>query len=560
MATCSFITATEARDIARNNTLIWTEICEVQTQILAAIDANAYSVLVNDGTPMTSIQGILTAVVTAGGSGYDPVVATADINENGTGGTLAEVTPEVTGTTITGFIVDVAGSGYEPVDVTATITDPSNLIDAQDETDYDGIAGDGTFTAGDNYFVGEVVTLSEASTITVDVIAGTSFVTIATQDESNYPGTGAPNGSFVGGDGIGVTAYVVLDTITLNDGTIIRVDAIDGNGDVTEFTVTSSSTTGRVSLSERTQISTSSSGLGFTLTTGTANETEIGTITGFTIGSPGSTPFFFPATLSQGSSTGIGTGVTITPGANNITALGGGVGGTLTPIESGGAIINVAITTAGTGYLLGAPVIFTHPNGTGATAFVSAVGTGGEILAVTITANGSGYEQAVATVTVTAPGGATPSVEFVGIVITSAGAVTGISIQEGGSGYAELLPTVTVTDPTGSGAVLTTTVTGDVVTAINIVNAGSGFTAPILAIIAAPTSGGAGATATATAGSNTFGTTPSDYNDVLTGQTTDAVLLDQITFVSDYFTSLGYNIRAQTNSDTVNTMQWQIIW
>ena len=41
---------------------------------------------------------------------------------------------------------------------------------------------------------------------------------------------------------------------------------------------------------------------------------------------------------------------------------------------------------------------------------------------------------------------------------------------------------------------------------------------------------------------------------------TDAVIADQIQYVLDYFTALGYNIRAQVNPSTGNTLQWQIIW
>lgn len=59
MANCSFIGAVEARNIARNNTLIWEEICEIQTQILGAIDGNLYSVIVNDGTPMTDRKSVV---------------------------------------------------------------------------------------------------------------------------------------------------------------------------------------------------------------------------------------------------------------------------------------------------------------------------------------------------------------------------------------------------------------------------------------------------------------------------------------------------------------------
>ena len=146
MANCSFISAIEARNLARNNTLLWTEICEVQAAVLVAIDANTYSVLVNDGTPMTSTQSIL-SVVSSGGTGYSILSTTAVINANGTGGTAAAVTPIVSGTTVTGFTVDVAGSGYDPVDVTAVLASPYNLNDAQDETNYNGGAN-GTFLSG----------------------------------------------------------------------------------------------------------------------------------------------------------------------------------------------------------------------------------------------------------------------------------------------------------------------------------------------------------------------------------------------------------------------------
>ena len=84
------------------------------------------------------------------------------------------------------------------------------------------------------------------------------------QDETNYDG-GANNGAFVGGDGVGGTAYIALDTITMGDGSIITVDAVDGNGDVTDFTVTTNGgnvTTG-VLLA---QSGTSGTGTGFTIT------------------------------------------------------------------------------------------------------------------------------------------------------------------------------------------------------------------------------------------------------------------------------------------------------
>lgn len=103
---------------------------------------------------------------------------------------------------------------------------------------------------------------------TQDVING--------QTEANYDGTGS-NGSFVGGDGAGGTAHVALDVITLSDGTTVRVDAVDLDGDVTEFTITA---------------------------VGGANSSE-------------------GATLTQAGSTGAGTDFSLTLGGDNVSGGGG---------------------------------------------------------------------------------------------------------------------------------------------------------------------------------------------------------------------------------------------
>jgi len=111
---------------------------------------------------------------------------------------------------------------------------------------------------------------SETDQVLVDVSAlskyDTTFVmTIAAQDETDFDDVG-DNGTFAGG-----TGYNGAETITLSDGTVITVDAESGNV-VTEFTVTSGSTSGFTSLSTLTQASTSGTGTGFTLTTGVNNE------------------------------------------------------------------------------------------------------------------------------------------------------------------------------------------------------------------------------------------------------------------------------------------------
>ncbi len=104
----------------------------------------------------------------------------------------------------------------------------------------------------------------------------TSTILTAGQDETSYDAV-APNGAFVGGDGVGGTAYVPGDTITMSDGSVITVDAVDGNGDVTDFTVTTSGGTNVIPGVPLTQTSTSGTGTAFTVTP-EANNISDGTI------------------------------------------------------------------------------------------------------------------------------------------------------------------------------------------------------------------------------------------------------------------------------------------
>jgi hypothetical protein len=141
--------------------------------------------------------------------------------------------------------------------------------------------------------------------------------TIAAQDETDFDGAG-DNGTFVGGDGDDGTPYAPSDTITLSDGTVITVDAVDGDGDVTEFTVTSSSTSVFTSGETLTQASTSGSGVAFSITTGPNNEapSDVSSldISGFAFDiDDDSDVIFVEYSLNSGGDT---------PGSNNFTAIG----------------------------------------------------------------------------------------------------------------------------------------------------------------------------------------------------------------------------------------------
>jgi len=98
---------------------------------------------------------------------------------------------------------------------------------------------------------------------------------VESQTETDYDNI-LPNGTFVGGDGAGGTAYVALDTITLSDGSIITVGSVDANDDVLTFTVTTSGGPPVVAGVVLTQTSTSGTGTAFTLTPESANLTSPG--------------------------------------------------------------------------------------------------------------------------------------------------------------------------------------------------------------------------------------------------------------------------------------------
>lgn len=141
--------------------------------------------------------------------------------------------------------------------------------------------------------------------------------TIAAQDETDFDGAGS-NGTFVGGDGVGGTAYVVADTITLSDGTVITVDNVDGDGDVTEFTITTASTSVFTTGTTLTQASTSGTGTDFSITTGPSNEAPSSIssldVSGFEFDiDTASDVIFVEYSLNSGDNT---------PGANNFTAIG----------------------------------------------------------------------------------------------------------------------------------------------------------------------------------------------------------------------------------------------
>ena len=451
MATCSFLKATDVKSLARNDMLLWTEICAIQQAILTAAADGELETIVNDGTPMTWISGIASTTVDDGGTGYFPVVASATISHpTGTG---AAVTPIVSGTQISEFTVDNAGS----------LT----------------LEGVTVVSGGTGYTVGDVLTLS-----------GGTFTTAATV------------------------------TVTAETGGVIDGVDITNHGAYTS----QQQPTGNISL-----------------TGGTGNGA---TISGVFLGYQPLT-----ATIDM---TGLGDGnALIQPIVN----------------EDTGEITNVVILNSGTGYIEGVAVPAVYPKdstGTPFAATVSLVNGSGGILAINITNNGTGYETVYPTVSVSHPTGT----GFEGVVATDGGVLDqkGVLVQNGGYNYQPLLPTASVIDSTGIGAQLEITesdIVGGAIQNIQIVESGFGYSQnATVEITAATTSSGSGAEATVTVmdDPNSYGVTSPFYYDVLNGQRSDRVRAGQIEYVQDYFTALGYNIRAQVNPNTGSTMQWWILW
>lgn len=111
-------------------------------------------------------------------------------------------------------------------------------------------------------------TVDAVTIVDTDRLLFTNFggvATIATQDETDFNGAGS-NGTFAGG-----TGHNNSDVITMSDGSTITVDLVSG-GVVTEFTVLTNSTDPFLTGATLTQSSTTGSGVSFAITTGTNNE------------------------------------------------------------------------------------------------------------------------------------------------------------------------------------------------------------------------------------------------------------------------------------------------
>jgi hypothetical protein len=234
--------------------------------------------------------------------------------------------------TVDTAVINAGGSNYSINDllsvvggtgVAATLTvDEVGTIAAQDETDFDGVsANEGTFAGGTGYAISDVITLSDGSTITVD---NATISTIVHQDDSDFDGAGS-NGSYVGG-----TDYLIGDIITMTDGTVVQVtaagdpfvDPIVGAA-ISGFQIISATTVSTIFNNEvlTPRQAPPSGGAGFTMTLDTNNAQttpDTGVVTEFTVTTATTTGITTNVdTLTQGVTTGLGVNFTLTLGTLN---------------------------------------------------------------------------------------------------------------------------------------------------------------------------------------------------------------------------------------------------
>lgn len=225
---------------------------------------------------------------------------------------------------------------------------------------------------GSGYITGLELTFVGGTFTTPGVAIVAAVSTVSGQDETAYGG-GETAGSFGGG-----TGHAVNDNITLSDGTVVTVDA-EAAGVVTEFTVTTPSTSGSANGTLLSQTGTDGSGVNFSLSQAADNQGVFG------------------ASLKETAEVPIGE-YSALPTDPVATSPGAGGSGATFNVDWG--VRNVTVTEGGEGYTSTPAVSFT--GGAGTTA-VSAI-TGDAVTSVTVGDAGSGYSD-IAGVVIAAPPG-----------------------------------------------------------------------------------------------------------------------------------------------------------
>lgn len=369
-------------------------------------------------------------LITNGGSGY---TSAPKVTITGGGGSGAQATATVSNGIVTAINIVSGGAGYSSnpfitisggagAAVNATIGGGGNLASVQ------------VVNSGSGYLPNPIVTVSAPSlaggvnaTVTANVQNGNITGFVITNPGSGY--TANPTITIAAPvSGVQATAIGVFSGFSVQNVTIVNT----GSNYTGNPTVTFSNP----------DMPTGTKAQGVA----TINPTS-GEVIGFTITNPGSGYINPPSiTLSSGS------------------------GATASAQYSGRVVSGITIVSQGDDYIVAPKVKFTGGGGSGAAAVATVVN--GKVININITSAGSGYTSA-------------PSVELISgtgaqaSVVVSGGQITAINLVNGGFNYTGA-PKITISPllgGPGSGATATATVdvaTG-AVTGISITNPGTGY-------------------------------------------------------------------------------------
>lgn len=188
----SFMSASQARDMARDKSTIFGEISAIQQAILSATSlctptGGKFCTTVAGNTPMTFISHISEVEVTNGGSGYNPVPASVSFYHPDPllDYTVADASASavVANGAISSITITAGGSGYTPVIAQTTI---QSTLGSGATLALDIVAGEilsaTVIDAGNQYADGDVVVVSHPT--------GTGASLVVSQ-------TGSPTGTVV---------------------------------------------------------------------------------------------------------------------------------------------------------------------------------------------------------------------------------------------------------------------------------------------------------------------------------------------------------------------------
>ncbi len=192
-----------------------------------------------------------------------------------------------------------------------------------------------------------------------------------------------------------------------------------------------------------------------------------------------------------------------TPSAGTLTGgVNGGSGATLTGTVANGSLVGITVTNPGTGFTVDSDLTITITGGGSddmATASLSFSTVSG-VASVIVNAGGTGYTSLAHVVELSTT--ASPSATY--SLVGSGGVITGVQVLNPGAGYTAV-PTLGIVDVTGSigtGAILTAVLEMGQIIAASVLSGGTGYTTPPMLTVVGD---GTGAVLTANLSGTTVG-------------------------------------------------------